>query len=147
MRDRLEAYKPAASARVHLLLAATMWAVVGGFLLFFGARWGLSGRIPHGALWLAGAILAGWLKARLVLERAARRIVERIRTRGDGRCLGGFLSLRSWGFILLMVALGRFLRGGLVPRAILGLIYAGVGTALLVASRRLWYAWYRRNER
>jgi hypothetical protein len=45
------------------------------------------------------------------------------------------------------VALGRFLRGGLVPRAIVGLIYAGVGTALLVASRQLWYAWYRHDHR
>ena len=143
MRHRLEAYKPAASARAHLLAAAAMWAVVGGLLLLFGVRWGLSVDIPCGALWLAGAVVAGLLKARFVLQRTARRLIERIRTRGDGRCIGGFLSLRSWAFVLLMIVLGRFLRSGLVPRTIVGLVYTGVGTALLVASRQLWYAWYR----
>ena len=34
-------------------------------------------------------------------------MIERIRSRGNDRCLGGFLSLRSWGFVILMIAAGR----------------------------------------
>jgi len=143
MSDFLNSYKPAASARWHLLLAAMMWTVVGAALLFVGVRWELAGHIPHVSLLLTLAVVIGLLKGRFVLERAAERIIERIRTRGDGRCLGGFLSLRTWGFVALMAGTGRLLRGGLLPRTIVGFVYAAVGVALLLAARRVWYAWYR----
>jgi hypothetical protein len=142
MADRLNAYKPAASARVHLLLAALMWTVVGALLLFFGVRWVLASRTAHAAWLLAAAGVAGVLKGELVLRRAARRMIERIRARGDGRCVGGFLSWRTWAFVAVMAGAGRMLRGGAVPRIIVGLIYAAVGTALLLSVRRLWHAWY-----
>ena len=141
----MESYKPAASARLHLLLAALMWTVVGALLLYFGSRWVLAGRIPYAWLWLAVVAGGGVLKARFVLEPAAGRTIERIRTRGDGRCIGGFLSVRSWIFVALMVVAGRFLRGGLAPRIVVGLVYTGVGVGLLLAVRRLWYAWYRHD--
>lgn len=142
MADRLNAYKPAASARVHLLLAALMWTVVGALLLFFGVRWVLTSQTAHAAWLLAVAAAAGVLKAELVLRRAARRTIERIRARGDGRCVGGFLSWQTWAFVGVMAAAGRLLRGGPAPRIIVGVIYAAVGTALLLSVRRLWHAWY-----
>jgi hypothetical protein len=142
MADRLNAYKPAASARVHLLLAALMWTVVGALLLFFGVRWVLASQTAHAAWLLAAAALAGVLKGELVLRRAARRMIERIRARGDGRCVGGFLSWRTWAFVAVMAAAGRLLRGSAVPRIVVGVIYAAVGTALLLSVRRLWHAWY-----
>ncbi len=146
MRNRLEAYKPAAAARTHLLLAAAMWSVVGTLLLLFGVRWTLAGQIPLAWLLLASAVAAGLLKARFVLRRTAVRMIERIRTRGDGRCLGGFLSIRSWAFVALMAGTGRLLRGELLPRAIVGLVYVAVGSALIFASCGLWRAWYRHNR-
>ena len=142
----MEAYKPAASARTHLLLAAAMWTVVGTLLLSFGVRWTLAGQIPLDWLLLATTVAAGWLKARFVLRRPARRMIERIRTRGDGRCVGGFLSIRSWAFVALMAGAGRLLRGELLPRTIVGLVYVAVGTALLLASHELWRAWYRHDR-
>ncbi|MGB2986178.1 MAG: hypothetical protein WBE26_09875 [Phycisphaerae bacterium] len=142
MGDFLNAHKPATSARLHLLLAATMWTVVGIVLLFFGCRWVLARQTHYALLLLAAAVVAGLLKARFVLERTAGHMVERIRTRGDGRCLGGFLSVRSWAFVALMVTAGHLLRGGLLPRTAIGLIYVTVGTALLLGARRLWSAWY-----
>ena len=145
MGDRLNAYKPAASARVHLLLAATMWSVVGAILLVLGVRWTVDGRVPYMWLLLALAVGVGLLKARFVLKRVAGRAIERIRTRGDGRCIGGFLSLRTWAFVASMAAAGYLLRHGLLPRTIVGLIYVAVGAALLVASRRLWHAWHRHH--
>jgi hypothetical protein len=145
MFRRLKAYKPAASARLHLLLAAMMWTVVGALLLFFGVCWIWDGGSPYGGLLLAGATVAGLLKARFVLRRAAGRTIERIRARGDGYCLGGFLSWQSWLLVLLMIAAGRLLRGGGLPRAITGFLYAAIGIALLVAAHRIWHAWYRHN--
>lgn len=146
MLRRLRAYTPAASARWHLLLAATMWTVVGALLLFFGIRWtGAAGGAPRGGLLVAVAVVAGLLKARLVLGRVAARTVERIKARGDGYCLGGFLSWQSWLLVLGMMVAGRLLRGGVLPRAITGFLYTAVGTALLVGACRIWHAWYRHN--
>jgi len=141
MRARLEAFKPAAPARVHVLLAAAMWTVVGAALAFAGGRWLLRAGLPHVAPAIALAVLLGALKGRFVLQRTAARTVARIRARGDGRCLGGFLSLRSWALVAVMATAGAILRRGLLPRAPLGFIYLAVGTALLLASAHLWRAW------
>lgn len=145
MWNWLDLHKPAASARLHLLLAATMWTVVGALLLVFGARWLLT--TPARWAWglLAIAMVIGLLKARFVLDRAAQRTIERIRTRGDGTCIGGFLSLRTWAIVALMAGAGRFLRSGLLPLSVGGFIYAAVGTALLLATRLLWRAWICHN--
>ncbi|MGD8438902.1 MAG: hypothetical protein PVG53_00065 [Holophagae bacterium] len=134
-------HKPAAPASVHLLLAGLMWTVVGAALAAVGGRW----------LWLSPSAFAPWLaaaavvigiaKAHLVLGQAAHRIVDRIRARGDGRCVGGFLSLRSWALVAVMVVAGRLLRGSHVARGILGAIYLAVGIALFLSSRVAWRAW------
>ncbi len=73
-----------------------------------------------------------------MLDRAAERIANRIEARGDGRCLGGFLSPATWVLVAGMMAAGRILRGGLVPRHWVGLVYAAVGLGLLGSSRLAW---------
>ena len=75
-----------------------------------------------------------------MLRRSAQRIIARIKSRGDGRCIGGFLSWRTWLLVALMVIGGRVLRRGLLPEAVVGLIYVLVGTALLLAAAQLWNA-------
>jgi hypothetical protein len=137
----VEKYKPAAAVRAHLLLAGLMWTVVGAALVGFGGRW--LWQLPTlAAPWLAAlAVVIGAFKARFVLDRAARTIADRIRERGDGRCLGGFLSVRSWALVAAMAAGGRLLRGSHVGRGLLGVLYVAVGTALLLSSRVAWRAW------
>lgn len=143
MRDWLTSHKPAVSARVHLLLAAALWTVVGGLLLAFGAKWLLAWRSTY--VWLVApvAVTVGLLKGRVVLERSAVRIIERIRERGDDRCVGGFLSPKTWLLVLLMMVSGRVLRAALLPTPMVGFLYAAIGVALLWASRRLWGACQR----
>lgn len=142
MRGWVNQYKPAASARTRVLAAALMWTIVGGALAYFGVRWVLAGSMPLTAVLLAAAVGVGALKALYALERSARRAVDRIQKRGDDRCIGGFFSPKAWLFVVAMATLGRFLRGGLLPRPVVGLLYVAVGTALLLACRRLWSAWY-----
>ena len=137
-----QTFKPAASRRTHLLLAAVMWTVVGALLSYFGARWVLGVDAAYAPLQIAAAAAVGAAKARLVLGRAASRIIERIRVRGDGRCLGGFVSLKTWALIALMATMGRLLRGGLLSRHIVGLLYAAIGIALLVGAIHFWRAWH-----
>lgn len=135
-----ENHKPAAGVSTHLMLAWMMWVAVGSALVGFGARW-LWAAAPVAAPWLAaGTVAVGAVKSRLVLDRAARRVVDRICARGNGRCLGGFLSLRTWGLVFLMIAAGRLLRGTLA-RGLVGPLYIAVGTALCISSRLSWRAW------
>jgi hypothetical protein len=138
--DWADRYKPAAAVFTQLLLAWLMWVMVGSALVGFGTWW-LWESAPNAAPWVAaGSLFAGAVKSRLVLDSAARRVVGRIRARGDGRCVGGFLSLRTWGLVVLMMAAGRLLRGT-VAHVIVGPIYLAVGTALCLSSRISWRAW------
>ena len=136
----VESHKPAAAAHVQLLLAGLMWTVVGAALAGFGARW-LWQSPAWTAPWLVLAVAIGAVKARFILDRMARTIVERIRSRGDGRCIGGFMSARSWALVVVMMLAGRLLRGSDVTRALLGVLYLAVGTGLLLSSRIAWLAW------
>jgi len=136
-----ERFKPAASVRTHLLAAAVLWTVVGTGLLSIGGYWARPGDSASITWLLALAALGGLLKGHFVLRRAAERIVRRIETRGDGRCLGGFISLRTWLLVGLMMGSGYWLRHGLLPRPVVGLVYVAVGSALLWGSSRLWRAW------
>ena len=146
-RRWIDTHKPAAPARVHLVLAALMWSCVGLTLLGLGITWSWP---EHGAttLWLlAIAAAGGVIKARYVLDRAARRIITRIEARGDGRCLGGFLSPKSWALVAVMIGAGRLIRTGILARHAVGLLYVLVGCALLISSRLIWIAWRRGGGR
>jgi hypothetical protein len=141
----METYKPAASRRTHLLLAGVMWSAVGSLLLYFGSRWLLGYR--WGVLLLPPAVGVGLLKSRLVLDRTAGRIVDRIQARGDRRCIGGFLSLKSWGLVLIMTIAGRLIRSSAFSRTLVGLLYTTVGTALLWSSHGLWRSWRQADRK
>lgn len=138
MNRRIASLTPTAPARVHLVLAALLWTVVGVVLAVVGGRWAVHAA-PRGlAWWMAAAVLVGLVKARLVLVRVAARIAARIRARGDGRCVGGFLSARSWALVAVMAGGGRLLRASPVPTVVVGLLYLAVGVALASASLALW---------
>lgn len=140
VKPLLERWKPSAAARTHLLAAALLWTVVGTGLATAGLRWCFqsSGPSPFG---LAGAgVLAGLAKGRFALSRTALRSAARIARRGDGKCLGGFLSWRTWLFVFAMMGLGATLRHSAAPRWVLGVVYTAVGTALLWGSRVFWAA-------
>lgn len=135
----LHTYKPAASIKWHLLLAAIMWSAVGTLLAALGVRW-----LAHaGAAWVwpVVAVVIGSIKARFILRRTARRIIGRIRERGEGRCLGGFLSPTSWLLVLVMMTAGRFLRSSHLPPTVLGTVYLTIGAALGASSLFFWSAW------
>ena len=109
-----------------------------------GLRWTLAGQMPYLTLLLVLVFVIGLLKSRYMLDRAAGRIVHRIEERGDGRCLGGFLAPRAWLVLLVMMGLGRLLRGSeFLPRPVTGLIFVAVGTALSLSARTFWRAWRR----
>jgi len=139
--DRLT---PRASAQVQLFAAAVVWAIGAGILLVRGVIY-VHDRSWHA--WVLGATLAVIIavpKSRYVLDKVARKAVKRIRER-DHACFFGFFSWRSWLFVGVMMGGGivirnTFVQPGLVGAGILGALYVGIGSALLVADRVFWHA-------
>lgn len=133
---------PRAGVRVQLVAASMMWLVGASILLVRGAGY-VYDRYWHA--WVLGLGLAlGALKARVLLDRVARSAVARIYARGDAGVLG-FFSLRSWALVAVMMGGGIALRQiivhpGVIGAGIMGAIYIGVGTALLLADRIFWRA-------
>ncbi len=141
IKELILAIKPSASARVHILAAALMWTLVGSFLFLWGAKGLLDASGRNALLWGALAMGLGLIKGRAVLQKTAAKVSARIKERGDDRCLGGFMSLRSWALIAVMAASGRFLRHSDLPRLIVWSVYVAVGAALVFASRIFWREW------
>lgn len=138
MGQNLSQLKPGASRSAHLFVAALMWACVGLLLMFRGTAW-LYG---IGQLWIIlPAIFIGSLKALYMLDRSANKNIKRIIAGKDGKCLGAVYSWKTWLLVLLMMAMGCFLRNSTLPKEFLGLFYVSIGWGLLFASRKSWIAW------
>jgi hypothetical protein len=133
-----ERWKPAAGVRTHLLAAAVLWTLVGTGLSAAGIAWSLSAREP--LIPLGIGLLLGALKGIFVISRVAVRNARRIVSRGDGKCLGGFLSIKTWLLVAAMMGSGMVLRRSGVPKPVLGGIYTAVGIGLLAGCVKLWQA-------
>lgn len=138
--SRILNLKPALNRRGHLFMAALTWTVVGIVLSIVGVRWIF--QTDEGSRWLflSLAIIVGLGKGIFVLRRTARRNVERIIRRGDGKCIGGFFSWKTWLLVLGMMAMGRWLRSSDLPLWFMGTLYAGIGLALASSSVTAWNA-------
>ncbi len=139
----LETCKPVAPVRVHILLASLMWTVAGIFLFVRGTSNMMRLPVAGNPWWLIFAAFLGLLKGRLIFDKTAVRIISRIENMEENRCLGGFLSLKNWGMILLMVFLGISLRISPLPRVLVWGVYVAAGTGLFLSSRLFWGKWIR----
>jgi len=140
VKNTLLRYKPGVTVRIHLLLAALIWSVVGLALLSAGFVFTLqSGRVLYA---FAGLVL-GTFKAIFILDRVARKNIKRIKEFEDKVCIGSVYSWKTWLLVAAMVVLGRYLRRSVLPGEVVGLLYAAVGWALLLASRLMWREWKR----
>ena len=140
LKKTLLRYKPGASIRAHLLLAALIWTVVGFFLLTNGfILISSEGRLLFG---LVGLVL-GTAKTFFILDRVALKNVKRIKEFEDKVCIGSVYSWKTWLLVAAMIGLGRFLRTTVLPGEIVGLIYTAVGWGLMLASRLMWLEWKR----
>lgn len=133
---------PPIKVRIQLVAAASMWLIGASILLIRGVGY-VSGSYWH-AWALAAGLALGVLKARLLLDRTARKAVVRILQRANASVFG-FFSAKSWILIAIMMGGGIALRTifvhpGQIGAGILGAIYIGVGTALLLADRLFWMA-------
>jgi hypothetical protein len=122
-----------------------MWSCVGAGLFSVGIYWMLKNGEAKGFILLVVAAGLGLGKALLVMDETTLRNIDRVKSRGEDRCVGGFLSPRVWILVIGMMFLGRILRTMGLPKPILGMIYGAVGIGLLFSSRLIWRA--RKDQR
>lgn len=109
-------------------------------LIFRGLGW----MDPARTGWFIGlALLIGTAKSVFILDKTAKRGVERISRLRDGTCLGAVYSWKTWLLVLLMAASGSLLRLLFDPGTVVGTLYAAVGWALILSSRHGWLEWSR----
>lgn len=143
----LDRCTPKAGVRTQLFAAAVTWAVGSGILLVRGVIY-IADREWHAwALAATLAILIAVPKTRFVLDKTARKAIDRIHARGRA-CFFGFFSWRAWVFVAAMMGGGiiirnTFVRPDAIGAGILGAIYIGIGSALFVADRAFWHAVFR----
>jgi len=138
IRRTLIKFKPGVPRQIHLLLAASLWSIIGIFLMTRGMSW----LTTTERLWLTiPAIIAGSLKSLFILDNSARKGVHRILELADGTCLGAVYSIKTWLLVLIMIGSGFVLRHSSLPKELLGGLYMTIGWALFFSSRHAWQAW------
>lgn len=134
--------KPGVPRAVHLFVAPLVWTLVGGSLMVRGWSWLGSGQ---GRWWLLVAIALGSLKSLFILDRVARKSIQRLIHFQDGTCLGAIYSWQSWLLAALMMVAGLLLRRFGHPGQLAGTLYCAVGWSLCLSSRLGWMQWSLRR--
>ena len=138
--------KPAVPKHWLIAIAGLVWAAAGIMLARLAWSW-LQAMPPlqAGGLAAAGLVLAIVLH-RFMLQRLARRNMARIGNYADKGCLFAFQAWRSYFMILVMIAMGSFLRHTAIPRVYLALLYTAMGGALIFSSMGYFtHLWYLRS--
>jgi len=140
LRDLLNRLKPGGARSSHLLLAAILWTSVGMLLCIRGTLW-LKG--DDALLFFLPAFILGTLKSFCILDRSAKKGIERITRLDDGSCLGAVYSIRTWLLVIVMMSFGYLLRHSSMSLAAIGVVYVMIGWALVFSSRLAWRDWFR----
>ncbi|MBD1922750.1 hypothetical protein H6F77_16985 [Microcoleus sp. FACHB-831] len=132
----------------HLWIAASIWMVVGFGLLSMGLVFWF--HFPYLGLLdtqhlLGGAtaLSIGLLKGKIILDRLANRVIDRVDTLQEPNPLKSIFQMfgsKTIALIVTMMLIGLALRVAGVSFEIRGLIYIAVGAALLWSCRRYWIA-------
>ncbi len=139
MRKRtLAKFKPGVAKRTHLFLAALLWSIIGCILIARGIGW----LMKTGQWGIAGlAVILGTCKSIFILDKTARKGVQRILNFADGTCVGAIYSFKTWLLVAVMISVGYFVRQSSLPQALLACVYITVGWGLFMSSRHAWIAW------
>ncbi len=136
--NSIKILKPGVSRSVHLFAAPFLWTSIGTLLMVRGFNWIGSG-IPRWLV-LLGLVL-GTVKSLLVLDKTAKKSLQRIMQLDDNTCIGAVYSWKTWLLVVLMMTFGITMRRLTDPGMVIGTLYMAIGWALFLSSRHGWLQW------
>jgi hypothetical protein len=136
--------KPGIPRRYLLFLAAVVWTVAGGILLYRGETMLMSLKNLIVLRGLAGAI-GGLLFYKILFSGISLKHVRRILLLKEERpCAFSFFNWRSYCLMALMMTMGISLRrSGIIPVNALSVFYLSMGIPLLISSFRFYACGFR----
>jgi hypothetical protein len=129
-------YKPAVSKNILLLLAGIIWACVGVMLLGLAFSWLAPVSRADFCVLGGSGIFFALLIHHFGFLRIVDRNLERILPMEEKHCLFGFIPVKSYLIIAIMIVMGTILRHSAIPRPYLAIIYTSIGLALVLSSVR-----------
>jgi len=131
--------KPAVSRYWLISLAGLLWSAVGVMLCRLAYLWLTA--VPWGGAVFLGisGILLALIAYRFGFSRIVGKNIDRIQQFSEKGCIFAFQAWKSYLIIVIMVALGLFLRYSPLPKQYLAVVYLAVGGALFL-SRFHYYA-------
>jgi hypothetical protein len=132
----IDKFKPAVTSTFLLFLAGIVWECVGIMLMYLAYSWLSATSNTNVYFYWAAGILLGLLIHHFGFLRIVDKNLKRILQMDGKRCLFAFFSLKSYLLIIVMVAMGSFLRHSVVPKKELAILYIGIGLALILSSVR-----------
>jgi hypothetical protein len=127
-----------------LFIAAVVWTVAGGMLLFRGY---LYSQANPGHLFLktGACVLGGLVFYAVMFDKISKKHVTRISNlKIEKPCAFSFFNLRSYLLMTIMIAAGITLRkSGVMAPQNLALIYLTMGIPLLLSSFRFYTTFFR----
>jgi len=137
-------FVPRVSKHYLLLVAAMVWTLAGGMLLFRGFAV-THIQEPHWTLKIAFCIVGGFLFYKVMFDRISAKHVIRIKSMATERpVIFSFFNLKSYLMMFSMITMGVTLRlTGLVVPVHLAFVYVTMGIPLLMSSFRFYYTFFK----
>jgi hypothetical protein len=133
---KIDLFKPAVTKSVLLLLAGFVWLCVGTMLLVLAHAWLSNAPGTIAIMFFGFGVVLALLVHHFGFLKIVDKNIERILPMAEKKCLFSFITWKSYIIILVMVALGTFLRHSAIPHRFLAILYTGIGLALILSSLR-----------
>lgn len=115
-------------------VAGYLWSVIGLFLIVRGMGWFEGNNRLSSFLFGIAGFAVGIVGYFSGFRKIAEQNVLRIHALAERSPITAFLAPRGYAMIVLMIALGFFLRQSPFPKTVLAPLYIAMGCALLLGS-------------
>jgi hypothetical protein len=129
-------YKPAVTNIFLIFIAGIVWECVGIMLLFLAFSWLSTTSNLEIYLYSGAGILSALLIHHFGFLKIVDKNLKRILQMNGKSCLFSFIPWKSYLIIIVMIAMGAFLRHSIIPKKYLSILYIGIGLALILSSVR-----------
>jgi hypothetical protein len=134
MGKRWEKFKPAVNRSILVLIAGSVWAMVGLMLSRLAILWWERYTGSFLVLFIILGLILGIVKGYFVFSRVVKKNISRIARMDDTGFILAFIPWQTYLLITGMILLGIALRHSELPKQYLAILYLGVGLAMILSS-------------